>query len=67
MIGGVASSLGSAIGGLGGSPAGVQSPVSQTPMTTGFGTVLGAPSGGFQTPGVQLGQGILGNYGGVRL
>ncbi len=67
MIGGVASSLGSAIGGLGGSPSGVQSPVSQTPMTTGFGTVLGAPSGGFQTPGVQLGQGILGNYGGVRL
>jgi hypothetical protein len=69
MIGSVASGLGSlgstlATSGLFGG-GGTPSPVSQTPATPGYGTVLAPPSGGFQAPGVGFAQGILGTYGGI--
>jgi hypothetical protein len=69
MIGSVASGLGSlgstlATSGLFGGGS-TPSPVSQTPATPGYGTVLAPPSGGFQAPGVGFAQGILGTYGGI--
>jgi hypothetical protein len=63
MFGSIGQSLGGFIGGLGSTGGSTVSPIAQNPMTTGYGTVLAPPTGGFQLPGVSTAQGILGTYG----
>lgn len=63
MFGGIGQTLGGYIGGLGSTGGSTVSPIAQNPMTTGYGTVLAPPTGGFQLPGVSTAQGILGTYG----
>jgi hypothetical protein len=63
MFGGIGQTLGGYIGGLGSTGGSTVSPIAQNPTTTGYGTVLAPPTGGFQLPGVSTAQGILGTYG----
>lgn len=67
MIGGITSGLGSLAGSLASSglfgSSGAASPISQTPVSPGYGTVLAPPMGGYSQPGA-FASNLLGTYGG---